>query len=77
MALIFLLADFVFASLTLFTLYSLLRQARRRAPLPPGLKGLPLIGNVLDMLTQQEWKTFAQWGETWGTRSPSGTDVAS
>ena len=35
-------------------------------PLPPGPKGLPLIGNMLDMPTSHEWKTFAQWGDRWG-----------
>ncbi|OBZ76387.1 O-methylsterigmatocystin oxidoreductase [Grifola frondosa] len=39
---------------------------RRVGPLPPGPKGLPLIGNVLDMPTSHEWKTFAKWGDRWG-----------
>ena len=34
--------------------------------LPPGPKGLPLIGNMLDMPASHEWKTFAQWGEQYG-----------
>ena len=34
--------------------------------LPPGPKGLPLIGNMLDMPASHEWKTFAQWGERYG-----------
>lgn len=36
------------------------------APYPPGPKGLPLVGNALDMPTSQEWKTYAQWGNRWG-----------
>ncbi|KAF7360790.1 Cytochrome P450 [Mycena venus] len=35
-------------------------------PLPPGPKGLPLIGNVLDMPKSHAWKTFAQWGDIYG-----------
>ncbi|TFK29251.1 cytochrome P450 [Coprinopsis marcescibilis] len=34
--------------------------------LPPGPKGFPLIGNLLDMPSEQEWLTFARWGEEWG-----------
>lgn len=37
-----------------------------KAPLPPGPMGLPLIGNVLDMPAEEQWKTFAKWGETYG-----------
>ncbi|OCH95985.1 cytochrome P450 [Obba rivulosa] len=39
---------------------------KRSGPLPPGPKGLPIIGNVLDMPTGHEWETFATWGERWG-----------
>ncbi|KAF8803765.1 cytochrome P450 [Phlegmacium glaucopus] len=38
----------------------------RRTPLPPGPKGLPLVGNLLDMPVEREWLTFARWGEVWG-----------
>ncbi|KAJ3548837.1 hypothetical protein NMY22_g1117 [Coprinellus aureogranulatus] len=34
--------------------------------LPPGPKGLPFLGNLLDMPSEQEWLTFARWGEAWG-----------
>ncbi|EJF64522.1 cytochrome P450 [Dichomitus squalens LYAD-421 SS1] len=38
----------------------------RAGPLPPGPKGLPLIGNLLYMPASHEWQTFAQWGQRWG-----------
>lgn len=38
--------------------------------LPPGPKGLPLIGNVLDMPTEKEWETFAHWGDVYGESIP-------
>ncbi|KAI0938473.1 hypothetical protein AcV5_000150 [Taiwanofungus camphoratus] len=41
-------------------------KRRRSGSLPPGPKGWPLIGNVLDMPASHEWRTFAQWGERWG-----------
>lgn len=33
--------------------------------LSPGT-GLPVVGNVLDMPSEKEWFTFAQWGEMYG-----------
>lgn len=40
---------------------------RRRQPsMPPGPKGWPLIGNLLDLPTTHEWEVFAKWGEKWG-----------
>ncbi|KAG6845597.1 hypothetical protein H0H87_006650 [Tephrocybe sp. NHM501043] len=49
-----------------FILGKLARRGARQAPLPPGPKGYPLIGNVLDMPSKQEWVTFSQWGERYG-----------
>ncbi|KAI0637905.1 cytochrome P450 [Trametes polyzona] len=44
-----------------------LRSRRRRlGPLPPGPRGYPFIGNVLDMPTTYHWITFADWGARWG-----------
>ncbi|PCH41346.1 cytochrome P450 [Wolfiporia cocos MD-104 SS10] len=42
------------------------RNSRRAGTLPPGPKGWPLIGNVLDWPTSYEWQTFSLWGEKWG-----------
>lgn len=44
----------------------LLRQPTRRAPLPPGPKRLPIIGNVLDMPRTYPWLTYMQWAATYG-----------
>ncbi|TEB35555.1 cytochrome P450 [Coprinellus micaceus] len=59
---------YVEISLVLLVLFILVRfiRAKPTAQLPPGPGGYPLIGNLLDMPTEQEWLTFAQWGETWG-----------
>lgn len=40
--------------------------AKKSAPLPPGPPKLPLLENILDMPSSQEWFTFAKWGEKWG-----------
>ena len=36
-------------------------------PLPPGPKGIPLVGNLWDMPKEKEWITFAEWGKQYGT----------
>ncbi|KAF4616266.1 hypothetical protein D9613_008317 [Agrocybe pediades] len=36
-------------------------------PLPPARKGYPLIGNLLEMPTEFEWKTFHEWSRELGT----------
>ncbi|KAH7916689.1 cytochrome P450 [Hygrophoropsis aurantiaca] len=36
------------------------------APLPPGPKKLPLLGNILDMPSVKPWMTFADWGKKFG-----------
>ena len=58
-------------SLLSLVLLSRLFFSKKHAPLPPGPKRLPLIGNLLDMPSEQEWLTFAQWGEKWGMYPPS------
>jgi hypothetical protein len=43
-----------------------LLSSKSPAPLPPGPKGYPLLGNMLDMPSSEEWLTFTQWGEKYG-----------
>lgn len=35
-------------------------------PLPPGPKGLPVLGNILDIPIEQEWLTYTDWGKKYG-----------
>ena len=42
------------------------RRAQRRS-LPPGPPGLPLIGNVMDIPTEQGWFVYASMAQKYGT----------
>ncbi|KAJ7781604.1 cytochrome P450 [Mycena metata] len=50
----------------LLLLRRLLSPPKQVHSLPPGPKGLPLVGAVLDMPSEQEWVTFSKWADTWG-----------
>lgn len=47
---------------------SLFKGRKSALPYPPGPKPsrIPLIGNMMDMPSSQEWKTFAQWNKEHG-----------
>ncbi|KAJ6540312.1 cytochrome P450 [Mycena capillaripes] len=57
--------DGILGAAGLYICYRLYRRTNT-LPLPPGPKGIPLIGNVLDMPKSYAWKTFAQWGDIYG-----------
>ncbi|KAK0242387.1 cytochrome P450 [Armillaria nabsnona] len=56
----------VFCAITALVIIRRILQPRLYAPLPPGPAGLPLVGNILDMPADNEWLTFAKWGELYG-----------
>ncbi|KAK7677690.1 hypothetical protein QCA50_019381 [Cerrena zonata] len=42
------------------------RSAKPALPLPPGPKGYPIIGNLLDIPSVTPWRTFAKWSKVYG-----------
>ncbi|KAF7301611.1 hypothetical protein MIND_00726600 [Mycena indigotica] len=56
----------VFAVLCVFVLLKRLLTRQKFYPLPPGPKGLPIVGNILDMPAEQEWETFSTWSDAYG-----------
>jgi hypothetical protein len=47
----------------------LYQMRRTRFPLPPGPKGWPVIGNLLDLPKVKEWETYHSWSQTYGEPS--------
>jgi hypothetical protein len=43
-----------------------LTLGKARGNLPPGPRGLPLLGNVFQMPTDSPWLTVAAWGKKYG-----------
>ncbi|KAK0459289.1 cytochrome P450 [Desarmillaria tabescens] len=56
---------FLSLAIAVFLLYRRFRLSRS-SPLPPGPKGLPLIGNLWDIPVDHPWLTFAKWSSTYG-----------
>ena len=44
------------------------KRATRRPPYPPGPKGRPIIGNLLDFPTNPVWEGFARIAQKYGER---------
>ncbi|KAJ7610063.1 cytochrome P450 [Roridomyces roridus] len=42
---------------------AVLRTQRRRLPLPPGPRQLPLVGNMFDVPLTTQWETYAKWSK--------------
>ena len=58
--------DIVLSLAGLVFVWRLFHLRSRHPPLPPGPRGIPFIGNLLDMPSEKEWLTFAKWGEEYG-----------
>jgi hypothetical protein len=50
--------------------YMTRRYSRRPSSLPPGPRGLPIIGNLLDMPAEKSWQAFAELGYKYGQLHP-------
>jgi hypothetical protein len=43
-----------------------LARRRSRSHLPPGPKGYPIVGNLLDLPPTHVWEKFGAWGRQYG-----------
>ncbi|KAH9925304.1 cytochrome P450 [Fomitopsis serialis] len=49
----------------IFVVYKVV-WSRRSTPLPPGPRGLPLLGNALQVPTRYTWLKFTEWAKIYG-----------
>jgi hypothetical protein len=57
-------------SFCVVVLLRIFRRRRHALPYPPGPKGLPIIGNALDLSSKNPCLTYWQWGKKYGTYFP-------
>ncbi|KAF8999672.1 cytochrome P450 [Cyathus striatus] len=62
--------NFIFLAIEICVVCTVIYNYRTRrnsiAPLPPGPKGLPFVGNIADLPKSKPWVTFSKWGDTYG-----------
>ncbi|KAF4609449.1 hypothetical protein D9613_012942 [Agrocybe pediades] len=66
---------------TAIALLLVIHRKNSRPPYPPGPKGIPLLGNLLDLQGGSEWVKFDKWGKELGSdiiyvRAPGNAMVA-
>ena len=57
--------DLILVCVLAFLAYRYLRDARR-LPIPPGPRGLPVLGNALQIPAEQCWLVFTEWAHKYG-----------
>lgn len=60
----------VVGGLAFLVLYLVVPRFRSKGPLPPGPRGLPVIGNALDMPKDYEWEHWAKHKDLYGSFIP-------
>ncbi|PPQ98474.1 LOW QUALITY PROTEIN: hypothetical protein CVT26_013875 [Gymnopilus dilepis] len=53
-------------SLSAYVVYEAFSRQRQRRRSPPGPRGLPIIGNALQIPSENQFEVFAEWGAAFG-----------
>lgn len=60
------LLDIGVCTVAALTALSIFLKNKARHKYPPGPKGLPLLGNVLDLPSNYQWIAYAEWSRKLG-----------
>ena len=62
------LAGYVATAALFLTVIALIALSpSKKARLPPGPPPLPVIGNILDLTSHEQWRKVLEWGKHYGT----------
>jgi len=67
------ISDFVVSILFCYVAYRLIES--RRLALPPGPKGLPVLGNSYQIPARKQWLKFDEWTKEYGMSRPRPPDL--
>lgn len=56
------------SAVALIVAITLFYYSRPKPRYPPGPKGLPLIGSLLDINQERPWITYSKWAKEYGER---------
>ena len=56
-------------AVSILLIFRLLLNRMSQLPLPPGPKGLPIVGSVYDVPTEQEWVYYRDLGRRYSEHS--------
>lgn len=59
---------YLIAFAIVLALAGLKRWRSNRLPLPPGPRGYPIIGNLLDMPSEHQWVKYHEWSKKYSKR---------
>jgi hypothetical protein len=65
------MSDYLAFALILLTFVTVYSRRQKRFPVPPGPKGLPIVGNIFQFPRKKEWEVYAEWAKLYGQYSSS------